>query len=185
MKGGLSCVVFAFGLLTETLLALGQSNNPTAVAQGPSSPPPSGVLMTRPPAPVLVPPSGVLPTLERHAVTGRPLKMAQQIHIAKSSVPVSMRRHTISSPPAARCRTITRPVTVAQSMAPTLTIVSAAAEEPRHNETSLEIHLYTSSERQKRRDKLSLNCALRPTALRDRPGSRHDRRADRRDQQSA
>ena len=101
MKGGLSCVAFAFGLLTETLFALGQTNNPTAVAQGPSSPPPSGVLMTPPPAPVLVPPSGVLPTLERHAVTGRPLKMAQQIHIAKSSAPVSMRRHTISSPPAA------------------------------------------------------------------------------------
>ena len=142
MKGGLSCVVFAFGLLTETLFALGQSNNPTAVAQGPSSPPPSGVLMTPPPAPVLVPPSGVLPTLERHAVTGRPLKMAEQIHIAKSSVPVSMRRHTISSPPAARCRTITRPVTVAQSMAPTLTIVSAAAEEPRHDETGFESFIY-------------------------------------------
>ena len=64
MKGGLSCAALAFGLLTETLFALGQTTNPTSVAQGPSSAPPSGVLMTPPPAPVLVPPSGVLSTLE-------------------------------------------------------------------------------------------------------------------------
>jgi hypothetical protein len=142
MKGGLSCVAFAVGLLTETLFALGQTNNPTAVAQGPSSPPPSRVLMTPPPALVLVPPSGVLPTLERHAVTGRPLKVAQQIHIAKSSALVSMRRHTISSPPAARRRTITRPATVAQGMAPTLTIVSAAVGQPRHDETGFESFIF-------------------------------------------
>ena len=137
MKGGLSCVALAFGLLTETLFALGQTTSPTSVAQGPSSPPPSGVLATPPPAPVLVPPSGVLPTLERHAVAGRPLKMAQQIHIAKTYASASMRRHTVSSRPASRRHTITRHITVAQSMAPTLTVVSAAAEEPRHDETFL------------------------------------------------
>jgi hypothetical protein len=128
MKGGLSCVALAFGLLTETLFALGQTTSPTSVAQGPSSPPPSGVLATPPPAPVLVPPSGVLPTLERHA---------QQIHIAKTYASASMRRHTVSSRPASRRHTITRHITVAQSMAPTLTVVSAAAEEPRHDETFL------------------------------------------------
>jgi hypothetical protein len=138
MKGGLSCVALAFGLLSETLFALGQTTNPTSVTQGPSSPPPSGVLMTPPPAPVLVPPSGVLPTLERHAVTGRPLKMAEQIHIAKSYAHTSMRRHTVRSRPAARRRTITRPTTVAQRMAPTLTVVSVAAEAPRHDETGFD-----------------------------------------------
>ena len=91
MKGGLSCIALALGLLTETLFALGQTTNPTAVAQGPSSAPPSGVLVTPPPAPVLVPPSGVLPNVER-SVTRRPLKMAEHIHIAKSSTPGSMRR---------------------------------------------------------------------------------------------
>jgi hypothetical protein len=138
MKGGLSGVALAFGLLTETLFALGQTTNPMAVAQGPSSPPPSGVLMTPPPAPVLVPPSGVLSTLERHAVTGRPLKMAEQIHIAKSYAPTSIGRHTVSSRPASRRHTIRRPATVAQSMAPTLTVVSAAAEASRHDETGFE-----------------------------------------------
>jgi hypothetical protein len=141
MKGGLSCVALAFGLLTETLFALGQTTNATSVAQGPSSPPPSGVLVTPPPAPVLVPPSGVLPTFERPAVTARPLKMAQQIHLAKSSTPVSVRRHTVISRPTYRRRTITRPTTVAQRMAPTLTVVSVAYEEPRHDETGFESFL--------------------------------------------
>jgi hypothetical protein len=71
MKGGLSCIALALGLLTETLFALGQTTNPTAVAQGPSSAPPSGVLVTPPPAPVLVPPSGVLPNVERSVTAGR------------------------------------------------------------------------------------------------------------------
>jgi hypothetical protein len=61
VKGGVSCVVFGFGLLTETLFAMGQTISPPfVVAQGPSSAPPSGVLMTPPLAPVAVPPSGVL-----------------------------------------------------------------------------------------------------------------------------
>ena len=140
MKGGLSCAALAFGLLTETLFALGQTTNPTAIAQGPSSAPPSGVLMTPPPAPVLLPPSGVLPNVER-SVTPRPLKMAQHIHIAKSSTRVSMRRRTMSSRPAARHHTITRPMTVAQSMAPTLPVVSTAADSPRHDETGFESFL--------------------------------------------
>jgi hypothetical protein len=109
MKGGVSCVALGFGLLTETLFALGQTANPTLVAQGPSSAPPSGVLMTPPPAPVLVPPSGVLPTVERHAVTARPLKMAKHLHIAKTSTPVSMRRHVVSSRSASWRHTIRRP----------------------------------------------------------------------------
>jgi hypothetical protein len=90
MKGALSCAAFAFGLLTETSLALDQTPNPTLVAQGPSSAPASGVLTTPPPAPVLVPPSGVLPNVERHDVAARPLKTAAQTHIAKKPAPVSM-----------------------------------------------------------------------------------------------
>ena len=80
MKGGVSSVVFGFGLLTETLFAMGQTISPPfVVAQGPSSAPPSGVLMTPPLAPVAVPPSGVLmppPTVERHAITTVPVKTA-------------------------------------------------------------------------------------------------------------
>ena len=140
MKGGVSCVAFGFGLLPETLFASGQTTSPTFVAQGPSSAPPSGVLMTPPPAPVLVPPSGVLPTVERHTVTARPFKMAEQTHIAKRSTPVSMHRHFVSRPPSRR-HTITRPTAVAQNMAPTLSVVSATAEEPRHDETGYDSFL--------------------------------------------
>jgi len=141
MKGGVSCIAFGFGLLTETLLALGQTTSPTFVAQGPSSAPPSGVLMLPPAAPVLVPPSGVLPTVERHVVTARPLKAAKQIHIAKRSLPVGMHRHVVNSHPASRRHTITRPTTVAQNKAPTLSVVSAAAEEPRHDGISYDSFL--------------------------------------------
>jgi hypothetical protein len=41
MKSGVSCVALGFGLLTETLFALGQTCSPMFVAQGPSSAPPS------------------------------------------------------------------------------------------------------------------------------------------------
>ena len=132
MKGGVFCVAFGFGLLTETLFALGQTTSPTFMAQGPTSAPPSGVLMTPQPAPVFVPPSGVLP-VERHAATARPFKMAQQIHITKRSTPVSMRRQVVHSRPASRRHTITRPTTVDQSIAPTLSVVSRAAEQPRND----------------------------------------------------
>jgi hypothetical protein len=139
VKVGVCCVAFGFGLLTETLFALGQTTSPMFVAQGPSAPA-SGVLMTPPPAPVLVPPSGVLPTVERHTVTARPIKMAEQIHIAKRSTPVSMHRHVVSRPPSRR-HTITRPTAVAQNIAPTLSVVSATAEEPRHGETGYDSFL--------------------------------------------
>ena len=142
MKGGLSCVALAFGLLIETSFALGQRANPTVVAQGPSSAPPSGILTAPPPAPVFVPPSGVLPNVERHGGAVRPLKTARQIHVAKKSAPISTRHHNnVASHSVSRHHTVTRPISVAQRMTPTPTLVNSAAAEPRHDEEGFEAFL--------------------------------------------
>jgi hypothetical protein len=140
VKGEVSCVVFGFGLLTETLFAMGQTVSPPfVVAQGSSSAPPSGVLMTPPLAPVAVPPSGVLmppPTVERHAVTTVPVKTAQTKQIAKSAT-----RHSVPRASSSRRKIIARATTVDQIITPIPSVVSAAAEEPRNNETGYELFL--------------------------------------------
>jgi hypothetical protein len=141
MRGGVSCVALGFSLLIETSFALGETNSAMLVAQGPSSAPPSGVLVTPPPAPVSVPPSGVVPSVERHAVTARPSKMAPQMHIAKRSTPVAMHRHVVNSRPASQRQTITRPTRVAQNKTPKLSVVNAAAEESRHDAISYDSFL--------------------------------------------
>ncbi len=56
------------GLLIETSFAVGLSS--TLIAQLTGTVPPSGVLITPPPAPVAVPPSGSLVTVERNVVRG-------------------------------------------------------------------------------------------------------------------
>ena len=60
MKIGVPYLALGIGLLTGTLFAFGQTPHPMLVAQAPASVPPSGLLITQPPAPVAVPPSGVL-----------------------------------------------------------------------------------------------------------------------------
>ena len=60
MKSGVSYLTLGIGLLTGPLFAYGQTPSPTFVAQAPVTLPSSGVLVTQPPAPVPVLPSGVL-----------------------------------------------------------------------------------------------------------------------------
>ena len=139
-----SYLALGIGLLTGTLFASGQTPSPTVVAQAPVTAPPSGVLVTPPPAPVPVPPSGVLvtpPTVERHAVTTVPVKTAQTEQIAKRATPVPMRRHVVHGRPAARRETITRTTTVDQSIAAAPSAVSRAAEEPRSDGIGYELFL--------------------------------------------
>ena len=143
MKNGVSYLALGIGLLTGTLIAYGQTPRPTLVAQAPVTVPPSGVLVTQPPAPVPVPPSGILvtpPTVERHAVTTLPIKAAQTARIAKRATPVTPRRHVGHWRPAARRETITRTI-VDQSIAATPSIVSRAAEEPRNDGIGYELFL--------------------------------------------
>ena len=107
MKSGVSYLTLGIGLLTGPLFAYGQTPSPTFVAQAPVTVPPSGVLVTQPPAPVPVPPSGVLvtpPTIERHAVTTVPVKTAQTVRIAKRATPITMRRHVVHWRPARSAR---------------------------------------------------------------------------------
>jgi len=71
LRNSVLCLVLGVGLLAGTSIAHGQTPMPTLVAQAPVTVPPSGVLVTQPPAPVAVPPSGVLvtpPTADRRAV---------------------------------------------------------------------------------------------------------------------
>jgi outer membrane immunogenic protein len=55
-------LAFSVALLAGTSIAQGQTYGPIFMAEAPVTVPPSGVLVTPPPAPVAVPPSGVLAT---------------------------------------------------------------------------------------------------------------------------
>jgi hypothetical protein len=77
MKSGLSYLARGV-LLTGTLI--GADAQPDGCCTIISNRPPSGVLVTQPPAPVAVPPSGVLvtpPTDERHAIATELVKTGQ------------------------------------------------------------------------------------------------------------
>ena len=78
---GVSYLALGIGLLTETSFALGQVAGQMTVAQVTGSVPPSGVLITPPPAPVGVPSSGVLATVDRHPAITLPLKVTQKFQI--------------------------------------------------------------------------------------------------------
>ncbi len=95
LKNTLSCLALGIRLLTGTLFAYGQTPSPRLVAQAPVTVPPSGVLVTQPPAPVAVPPSGVLVTqpMKRRNVATAPVKTAQTVRTAERATPVTMRRH--------------------------------------------------------------------------------------------
>jgi hypothetical protein len=93
MTGATACLALGVGLLTGTLFAYGQTPSPQL---SPATVPPSGVLVTQPPAPVAVPPSGVLvtkPMIEPSTVATVPVETAQTVRTAGRAAPVTMRRH--------------------------------------------------------------------------------------------
>jgi outer membrane immunogenic protein len=91
MRKRVPCLAFGVGLVAGTLNAQGQTHGPTFVAQAPVTVPPSGVLVTQPPAPVDVPPSGVLVT--QPTVATVPIKRAQTAEVVDRTAPTTMRRH--------------------------------------------------------------------------------------------
>ena len=105
MRNCVSCLALGILLVAGTLNANGQTSVPTVVAQAPVTVPPSGVLVTPPPALSAVPPSGVLvqpePT-ERRTVTTVPIKTVQPLHTAERAAPPTMRRHVVHRQTAAR-----------------------------------------------------------------------------------
>jgi len=111
LKIGMPCLALGIGLLTAASLAQGQTSNATFIAQALAPGPSSGVLRTEPPAPVPVPPSGVVmpsptvehhPISERHAITERhaiatpPVKAVQTRQIAKRATPHIVHKRSAS-----------------------------------------------------------------------------------------
>jgi hypothetical protein len=93
---GACYLAFGIGLLTETSMALGQTPpGATLVAQVTGTAPPAGVLIGPPPAPVAVPPSGVLATVERGAVTAHSFKMAHKLQTTERAWPIRTHRHVV------------------------------------------------------------------------------------------
>ena len=141
MRICMSSLALGIGLLTETGLALGQASGLTVVAQAAGSERPSGVLITPPPAPVAVPPSGVLPTGEHRGVVTLPFKWSQKMRTAKKAAPITVRPHVAHSRSTAGRKTITRITTAHQGIATTTPVVSMSAEQPRQDGTGYELLL--------------------------------------------
>jgi hypothetical protein len=128
---GVSYLALGIGLLTETSFAFGQVASQMTIAQVTGSVPPSGVLMTPPPAPVGVPSSGVLANVERHAAITRPLKATQKFQITNGPTLGTTRRHVVHRRAAVRSER-TMGTTTAQQSTATPSMVGTAAEQPRH-----------------------------------------------------
>jgi hypothetical protein len=143
---GVCYLALSIGLLTETSFAFGQTPSPTIVAQVTGSVPPSGVLITSPPAPVAVPPSGVLATVERRAVTALPFKTAQKLQTTKMAV--RTRRHVVHWRSASRRAATTPTSTVEQSGAATPLVVKTTPEQARHDGIGMN-YFYPSSVRER------------------------------------
>jgi hypothetical protein len=105
MKNCVSYLALGIWLAAGSLSANSQTRPPTVVAQAPVTVPPSGVLLTPPPAPAVVPPSGVLvtqPVTERRNVATVPIKTVQPLHTAERVAPATMHRHVVHRRAAAR-----------------------------------------------------------------------------------
>jgi hypothetical protein len=130
---GVSYLAFGIGLLTETAFALQQAPSPTLVAQVTGSAPSAGVLVSPPPAPVAVPPSGFLATVERRTVSTLPFKTAQKLQTANGPPPVRMRRHVAHARSPTRREATKRTPTTHQSVAGTPLIVKTTPEQQSHD----------------------------------------------------
>ena len=113
MRTSISCLTLGIGLVAGTIDVQGQTHGPTFFAQAPVPVPPSGVLLTQPPAPVAVPPSGVLvtqPPTERRRVATAPIKRARTAKVVERTAPTTMRGHVHqrSASPHEATRTLVR-----------------------------------------------------------------------------
>jgi hypothetical protein len=150
MRRSVSCLALGVGLLVGSLNAQGQTHGPIFLAQAPVTVPPSGVLPTQPPAPVAVPPSGVLATQPPASVAAPPSGVpaverrtvaTQKLQTIRTRTSVTMRRHVVPWRFAARRATIRGTTTVEPSIAATPSVVSATAEQPRHDGIGYELFL--------------------------------------------
>jgi hypothetical protein len=84
---GVFCLAFGVSLSTATSIALGQQLGGTLLAQTTGSTPSAGVLVTPLPAPVAVPPSGVLAAVEHGALGARPFDVVHKRPLIRRAAP--------------------------------------------------------------------------------------------------
>ena len=133
MKTGVSCVALGLGLFTATMIAVAQTPSPTVLARAHLRHPRPALWRHHPPrrfrsrhqafwrrraAPLSVPPSGVLATVERHRVSNeRPFKTTQNAHHPRSK-PATIRRHVVHHSIAPRRDKSTPRTILAQNIPP-------------------------------------------------------------------
>jgi hypothetical protein len=140
MKTGLPHLAVGIGLLAETSLAIGQAPSQMLVAQVTGAVPPSGVLLTPPPAPVSVPPSGVLTTVESRQVTAPEFKTGQKSQTARRATAAIVRRHFMHRWYVAPHET-TRAASTDQGKTVTPLVVKTIPEQPRTDERGFDLLL--------------------------------------------
>jgi hypothetical protein len=84
---GVFCLAFGVSLSTAASIALGQQLGGTLLAQTTGSTPSAGVLVTPLPAPVAVPPSGVLAAVEHGALGARPFDVVHKRPLIRRAAP--------------------------------------------------------------------------------------------------
>jgi hypothetical protein len=84
---GVLCLALGVSLSTAASIALGQQLGGTLLAQTTGSTPSAGVLVTPLPAPVAVPPSGVLASVEHGAVGARPFDVVHKRPLIRRAAP--------------------------------------------------------------------------------------------------
>ena len=90
---GVFCLAFGVSLSTAASIALGQQLGGTLLAQTTGSTPSAGVLVTPLPAPVAVPPSGVLAAVEHGALGARPFDVVHKRPLIRRAAP--RKRHAV------------------------------------------------------------------------------------------
>jgi hypothetical protein len=134
MKSRAYYLALGIGLLCD--MSSQQRPTPTLVAQVTGSVPSSGVLKTTPPAPVAVPPSGVLATVEHSHVLTLPFKAVQKLQTSKKAAPARTRRHDMRW-----TRHKTSTPRVDQTVAATPLVVKTALEQAHHDGIGYELFM--------------------------------------------
>jgi hypothetical protein len=84
VRNGVIYLAFGIGVLSDASFVSGQPTRSLLVAQITGAVPSAGTLTSQPPAPVAVPPSGVLSTDEGRSSATHPFTIAQSWSLLKS-----------------------------------------------------------------------------------------------------
>jgi hypothetical protein len=127
-----SYVVLSVGFFVETSLALGQTPAALSIAQETGTMPPSGTLITSPPAPVAVPSSGALAD-DRHPISALPFTADRRFRVAKTIAVPPNRHHNLHRTGTQRRRSPAPSPPVESAILPR--VDQESAEQPREGTT--------------------------------------------------